>query len=143
MNRKFLISALIIFFWGCDFKTSSEIVNNTGENLTVTLYFDKKGLDKNTLGKPIDYIKSIKYYNEKLNEKVYFDSNNLSSTFMLLPNQKSNILKTVGGVGVTPDFSIFKELKIENSKFKKNYKVQSFDSIFRKNENDIWQFVVE
>lgn|GEM_PF-4836784 len=143
MNRVIFLLIVIVLSFGCDFKTSSEIVNNTGENLTVTLYFDKKGLDKNTLGKPIDYIKSIKYYNEKLNEKVYFDSNNLSSTFILLPNQKSNILKTVGGVGVTADFSILKELKIETSKFKKNYKVQSFDSIFRKNENDIWQFVVE
>ncbi len=143
MNRKFLISALIIFFWGCDAWCFTEIVNKTDENITVTLFFDEKMLDKNALGKPVDNFRSIKYYNEKLNVTVHFDSINLSTTFILLPNQKSNILKTVGGIGVTPDFSFFKEITIETSKLKKSYKVQKFDSIFKKNETDDWQFVVE
>lgn len=143
MNRVIFLLIVIVLSFGCDFKTSSEIVNNTGENLTVTLYFDEKMLDKNAFGKPIDNFRSIKYYNERLNVKVHFDSINLSSTFMLLPNQKSNILKTVGGIGVKPDFSFFKEITIETSKFKKSYKVQKFDSIFKKNETDDWQFVVE
>lgn len=124
-----------------DYVCSSHIVNNSSTDIKVDILFDRESLEK--IVKNRNYIKAIEYYNEQIGQPVIFDSLTLKTTFTIPKNNKSEISHTPGGRGITPDYSIIKEIVIFSNNQTKIYPKESFDTLFKEVQNGEWQLIIK
>ena len=117
-----------------DYTCSSEILNNSLKDIKVEILFDKDNFKTKQ-----DSKLKIGYYNDRVGQKVIYDSINLKSTFIIPQNGKSEIDHNGGGRGVTPKYYMIKEIVVNNKIYNRN----AFDTLFKKIKEGEYQFRVE
>jgi hypothetical protein len=133
----------LLFGCAMDYTCTAELVNHSSDSIKVSILFDKQGLDKSSVFQSVDYIKAIKYYNKKIGYNVDFDSVILKSVFSIPKNGKSEIIHTPGGRGVSPDYSIIKEITIFSHDQINVYSRGSLDTLFQNKEDWLWQYIIK
>jgi len=125
-----------------DYICSAEIVNNSHQTINVSVKYDRGKLDSLYEYKSEKYLKHFQYINEASGLSVIFDTVNLISNFIIPAGKKLEVSHTPGGWGVTPDYSLLKEIRILWNNKITLYNNQSFDTAFKRKERGLWELVI-
>ena len=140
-----LLKISILFFLlkcGIDYNVVSNITNNSGDTVMVTVVFNKPYFDSVFVQDKKRVLLSINNINVTSGLTYSFDSAQLSTTY-LVPNDTSlRVSETKGGYGVIPSHNSLYKIII----YKKNLtlidSIENLDAAFKKKSNTEWQYLV-
>ena len=136
---------LLLLISGCamDYSCSSQILNSTHQQINVSILYNQEKLDSLYNYKKGDYLKYLRSLNEESGVPFNFDTLKLVSDFTLSINKSLRVDHTVGGMGITPEHSIIKEITIKTGDKTTVYNHQSLDTAFKRISSAIWELQIK
>ena len=139
-----LLKISILFFLlkcGIDYNVVSNITNNSGDTVMVTVVFNKPYFDSVFVQDKKRVLLSIN--NNVTSGLTYsFDSAQLSTTY-LVPNDTSlRVSETKGGYGVIPSHNSLYKIMIYKKDLTPIDSIENLDAAFKKKSNTEWQYLV-
>ena len=143
MKKTFALFISICFLQcAMDYNVISNIANNTGDTVMVTVLFNKPYFDSVFNQNKKQVLLSINNINETSGLPYSFDSVHLRATY-LVPNDTSlRVSETKGGYGVRPSHNSVYKIMIYKKDLTPIGSIENLDSAFKKKSNTEWQYLV-
>ena len=142
--RKLLKISILFFLLKCgiDYNVVSNITNNSGDTVMVTVVFNKPYFDSIFVQDKKRVLLSINNINVTSGLTYSFDSAQLSTTY-LVPNDTSlRVSETKGGYGVIPSHNSLYKIMIYKKDLTPIDSIENLDAAFKKKSNTEWQYLV-
>ena len=140
-----LLKISILFFLlkcGIDYNVVSNITNNSGDTVMVTVVFNKSYFDSVFRHNQKQVLLSINNINVTSGLPFTFDSAQLSTTY-LVPNDTSlRVSETKGGYGVVPRHNSLYKIMIYKKNLTPIDSIENLDAAFKKKSNTEWEYLV-
>lgn len=143
MKKTFALFISICFLQcAMDYNVVSNITNNSGDTLMVTVQFNKPYFDSVFNQNKKQVLLSINNINETSGLPYSFDSVHLRTTY-LVPNDTSlRVSETKGGYGVRPSHNSVYKIMIYKKDLTHIDNIENFDAAFKKKSNTEWQYII-
>ena len=143
MKNTFAIFISICFFQcGMDYNVVSNIKNNTGDTVMVTVVFDKPYFDSVFKQNKKQVLLSINSINETSGLSYSFDSALLSTTYVVLNDSCLRVSETKVGYGVRPSHNSVYKIMIYKKELTPIGSIENIDAAFKKKSNTEWQYII-
>jgi hypothetical protein len=137
----FFIS-ICFFKCGMDYNVVSNITNNSGDTVMVTVLFNKPYFDSVFVQDKKRILLSINNINETSGLPYSFDSAQLCTAYLVPNDTCLRVDETKGGYGVRPSHNSLYKIKI----YKKNLtlidSIENLDAAFKKKSNTEWIYII-
>jgi hypothetical protein len=144
MKNTFAIFISICFFQcGMDYNVVSNITNNSGDTVMVTVLFDKPYFDSVFKQNKKQVLLSINSINETSGLSYSFDSAQLSTTFLVPNDTCLRVDETKGGYSVRPSHNSVYKIMIYKKNFTPIDSIENLDAAFKKISNTEWQYLIQ
>jgi hypothetical protein len=144
MKNTFAIFISICFFQcGMDYNVVSNITNNSGDTVMVTVLFDKPYFDSVFKQNKKQVLLSINSINETSGLSYSFDSAQLSTTFLVPNDTCLRVDETKGGYSVRPSHNSVYKIMIYKKNFTPIDSIENLDAAFKKIANTEWQYLIQ
>lgn len=144
MKNTFAIFISICFFQcGMDYNVVSNITNNSGDTVMVTVLFDKPYFDSVFKQNKKQVLLSINSINETSGLSYSFDSAQLSKTFLVPNDTCLRVDETKGGYSVRPSHNSVYKIMIYKKNFTPIDSIENLDAAFKKISNTEWQYLIQ
>jgi hypothetical protein len=143
MKKTFVFFISICFLQcGMDYNVVSNITNNSGDTVMVTVVFDKPYFDSVFKQNRKQVLLSINNINETSGLPYSFDNVHLRTTY-LVPNDTSlRVSETKGGYGVRPSHNSVYKIMIYKKDLTPIGSIENIDAAFKKKSNTEWQYII-
>ena len=143
MKKTFTFFISICFFQcGMDYNVVSNITNNFGDTVMVTVVFDKTYFDSVFNQNKKQVLLSINSINETSGLPYSFDSTELSTTYLVPNDTCLRVDETKGGYGVRPSHNSVYKIMIYKKDLTPIGSIENIDAAFKKKSNTEWQYIV-
>lgn len=143
MKKTFALFISICFLQcAMDYNVISNITNNTGDTVMVTVVFDKPYFDSVFNQNKKQVLLSINNINETSGLSYSFDSAQLSTTYVVPNDTCLRVDETKGGYGVRPSHNSVYKIMIYKKDFTPIDSIDNLDAAFKKNSNTGWQYLI-
>ena len=144
MKKTVAIFISICFFQcGMDYNVVSNITNNSGDTVMVTVLFDKPYFDSVFKQNKKQVLLSINSINETSGLSYSFDSAQLSTTFLVPNDTCLRVDETKGGYSVRPSHNSVYKIMIYKKNFTPIDSIENLDAAFKKISNTEWQYLIQ
>ena len=143
--KKILSFFFSICFLQCamDYNVVSNITNNSGDTLIVTVLFNKPYFDSVFVHDKKRVFLSINNINETSGLSYVFDSAQLSTSF-IVPNDTSlRVDETKGGYGVTPSHNSLYKIIVHKKDLTPIDSIDNLYAAFQKKSNIEWIYIIQ
>ena len=143
MKKTFALFISICFFQcGMDYNVVSNITNNFGDTVMVTVVFDKTYFDSVFNQNKKQVLLSINSINETSGLSYSFDSALLSTTYVVPNDTCLRVDETKGGYGVRPSHNSVYKIMIYKKDLTPIGSIENIDAAFKKKSNTEWQYII-
>lgn len=143
MKNTFVFFISICFLQcAMDYNVVSNITNNSGDTVMVTVVFDKPYFDSVFNQNKKQVLLSINNINETSGLSYSFDSAQLSTTYVVPNDTCLRVDETKGGYGVSPSHNSVYKIMIYKKNFTPIDSIENIDAAFQKKSNTEWQYLV-
>ena len=143
MKKTFALFISICFLQcAMDYNVISNITNNTGDTVMVTVVFNKPYFDSVFKQNKKQVLLSINNINETSGLSYSFDSAQLSTTYVVPNDTCLRVDETKGGYGVSPSHNSVYKIMIYKKNFTPIDSIENIDAAFQKKSNTEWQYLV-
>ena len=140
MKNTFVFFISICFLQcAMDYNVVSNITNNSGDTVMVTVVFNKPYFDSVFKQNKKQVLLSINSINETSGLSYSFDSAQLSTTYLVPNDTCLRVDETKGGYGVSPSHNSVYKIMIYKKNFTPKDSIENLDAAFKKNSNTEWQ----
>jgi hypothetical protein len=126
-----------------DYNVVSNITNNSGDTVMVTVLFDKPYFDSVFKQNKKQVLLSINSINETSGLSYSFDSAQLSTTFLVPNDTCLRVDETKGGYSVRPSHNLVYKIMIYKKNFTPIDSIENLDAAFKKISNTEWQYLIQ
>ena len=143
MKNTFVFFISICFLQcAMDYNVVSNITNNSGDTVMVTVVFDKPYFESVFNQNKKQVLLSINNINETSGLSYSFDSAQLSTTYVVPNDTCLRVDETKGGYGVSPSHNSVYKIMIYKKNFTPIDSIENIDAAFQKKSNTEWQYLV-
>ena len=143
MKKTFALFISICFLQcAMDYNVISNITNNTGDTVMVTVLFNKPYFDSVFNQNKKQVLLSINSINETSGLSYSFDSALLSTTYVVPDDTCLRVDETKGGYGVRPSHNSVNKIMIYKKDLTPIGSIENIDAAFKKNSNTEWQYLI-
>lgn len=143
MKNTFVFFISICFLQcAMDYNVVSNITNNSGDTVMVTVVFDKPYFESVFNQNKKQVLLSINNINETSGLSYSFDSAQLSTTYVVPNDTCLRVDETKGGYGVSPSHNSVYKIMIYKKDFTPIDSIDNLDAAFKKNSNTGWQYLI-
>lgn len=143
MKNPFVFFISICFLQcAMDYNVVSNITNNSGDTVMVTVVFNKPYFDSVFKQNKKQVLLSINSINETSGLSYSFDSAQLSTTYLVPNDTCLRVDETKGGYGVSPSHNSVYKIMIYKKNVTPKDSIENLDAAFKKNSNTEWQYLV-
>jgi len=143
MKKTFALFISICFFQcGMDYNVVSNITNNSGDTVMVTVVFDKPYFDSVFNQNKKQVLLSINSINETSGLPYSFDSTELSTTYVVPNDTCLRVDETKGGYSVRPSHNSVYKIMIYKKDLTPIDSIENIDAAFKKKSNTEWQYLI-
>lgn len=143
MKNIFLFFISICFLQcAMDYNVISNITNNTGDTVMVTVVFNKPYFDSVFKQNKKLVLLSINSINETSGLSYSFDSAQLSTTYLVPNDTCLRVDETKGGYGVSPSHNSVYKIMIYKKNFTPIDSIENLVAAFQKKSNTEWQYLI-
>ena len=143
MKKTFALFISICFLkCGIDYNVVSNITNNSGDTVMVTVQFNKPYFDSVFNQNKKQVLLSINNINETSGLPYSFDSALLSTTYVVPNDTCLRVDETKGGYGVRPSHNSVHKIMIYKKDLTPIGSIENIDAAFQKKSNTEWQYIV-
>lgn len=144
MKKTFALFISICFLQcAMDYNVISNITNNSGDTVMVTVLFDKPYFDSVFKQNKKQVLLSINSINETSGLSYSFDSAQLSTTFLVPNDTCLRVDETKGGYSVRPSHNSVYKIMIYKKNFTPIDSIENLDAAFKKISNTEWQYLIQ
>ncbi len=142
--KKIFAYFISICFLQCamDYNVISNITNNSGDTVMVTVLFNKPYFDSVFNQNKKQVLLSINNINETSGLPYSFDSEQLSTTYLVPNDTCLRVDETKGGYGVRPSHNSVYKIMIYKKDLTPIGSIENLDAAFKKNSNTEWQYLI-
>ena len=142
MKKTIVFFSICFIQCGIDHSVVSNIINNSGDTVMVTVVFNKPYFDSVFSHNQKQVLLSINRINETTGLPFTFDSAQLSTTFLVPNDTCLRVDETKGGYGVRPSHNSVYKIMIYKKDFTPIDSIDNLDAAFKKNSNTGWQYLI-
>ena len=143
MKKTFALFISICFLQcAMDYNVISNITNNTGDTVMVTVLFNKPYFDSVFNQNKKQVLLSINSINETSGLSYFFDSALLSTTYVVPDDTCLRVDETKGGYGVRPSHNSVYKIMIYKKDLTPIGIIENLDAAFKMKSNAEWQYLV-
>lgn len=125
-----------------DYNVVSNITNNSGDTVMVTVQFNKPYFDSVFNQNKKQVLLSINNINETSGLPYSFDSVHLRTTYLVPKDTSLRVAETKGGYGVRPSHNSVYKIMINKKDLTPIGSIENIDAAFKKKSNAEWQYLV-
>jgi hypothetical protein len=125
-----------------DYNVISNITNNSGDTVMVTVQFNKPYFDSVFNQNKKQVLLSINNINETSGLPYSFDSAQLSTTYLVANDTSLRVDETKGGYGVRPSHNSAYKIMIYKKNFTPIDSIENLDAAFQKKSNIEWIYII-
>jgi hypothetical protein len=126
-----------------DYNVVSNITNNSGDTVIVTVLFNKPYFDSVFVHDKKRVFLSINNINETSGLSYVFDSAQLSTSF-IVPNDTSlRVDETKGGYGITPSHNSLYKILVHKKDLTPIDSIDNLYAAFQKKSNTEWIYLIQ
>lgn len=142
--KKTFVFFISICFLQCamDYNVVSNITNNFGDTVMVTVVFNKPYFDSVFKQNKKQVLLSINSINETSGLSYSFDSAQLSTTYLVPNDTCLRVDETKGGYGVSPSHNSVYKIMIYKKNFTPIDSIENLVAAFQKKSNTEWQYLI-
>jgi len=143
--KKIISFFFSICFLQCamDYNVVSNITNNSGDTVIVTVLFNKPYFDSVFVHDKKRVFLSINNINETSGLSYVFDSAQLSTSF-IVPNDTSlRVDETKGGYGITPSHNSLYKILVHKKDLTPIDSIDNLYAAFQKKSNTEWIYLIQ
>ena len=127
---------------GIDHNVVSNITNNSGDTVMVTVVFNKPYFDSVFSHNKKQVLLSINRINETSGLPFTFDTLHLSTTY-LVPNDTSlRVDETKGGFGINPSHNTVYKIIVYRKDLTPIDSIDNLNAAFKKKSNTEWKYII-
>lgn len=143
MKKTFALFISICFLQcAMDYNVISNITNNTGDTVMVTVLFNKPYFDSVFNQNKKQVLLSINNINETSGLSYSFDSAQLSTTYVVPNDTCLRVDETKGGYGVSPSHNSVYKIMIYKKNFTPIDSIENIDAAFQKKSKTEWHYII-
>ena len=143
MKKTFALFISICFLQcAMDYNVISNITNNTGDTVMVTVVFDKPYFDSVFNQNKKQVLLSINNINETSGLSYSFDSAQLSTTYVVPNDTCLRVDETKGGYGVRPSHNSVIKIMIYKKDLTHIDSIENIDAAFQKKSKTEWHYII-
>ncbi len=142
--KKIISFFLSICFLQCamDYNVVSNITNNSGDTVIVTVLFNKPYFDSVFVQDKKRVFLSINNINETSGLSYVFDSAQLSTSFIVPNDTCLRVDETKGGYGVTPSHNSLYKIVVHKKDLTPIDSIDNLYAAFQKKSNTEWIYII-
>lgn len=142
--KKIISFFLSICFLQCamDYNVVSNITNNSGDTVIVTVLFNKPYFDSVFVQDKRRVFLSINNINETSGFSYVFDSAQLSTSFIVPNDTCLRVDETKGGYGVTPSHNSLYKIVVHKKDLTPIDSIDNLYAAFQKKSNTEWIYII-
>ena len=142
--KKIISFFLSICFLQCamDYNVVSNITNNSGDTVIVTVLFNKPYFDSVFVQDKKRVFLSINNINETSGLSYVFDSAQLSTSFIVPNDTCLRVDETKGGYGVTPSHNSLYKIVVHKKDLTPIDSIDNLYAAFQKKSNTEWLYII-
>jgi len=143
MKKTFTIFISFCFLQcAMDYNVISNITNNTGDTVMVTVLFNKPYFDSIFKQDKKRVLLSINNINQTSGLPYVFDAAQLSTTYLVPNDTCIRVAETKGGYGVRPSHNSVYKIMIYKMDLTPIDSIKNLDAAFKKKSNTEWQYLI-
>lgn len=143
MKNTFALFISICFLQcAMDYNVVSNITNNSGDTVMVTVQFYKPYFDSVFNQNKKQVLLSINNINETSGLPYSFDSAELSTTYVVPDDTSLRVDETKGGYSVRPSHNSVYKIMIYKKDLTPIDSIENIDAAFQKKSNTEWQYLI-